>query len=71
MKLDQIFNESAVGPFWPAMAKLKKAKAALDYPAATLMKPNVWELIVAALADKLTHKELDQLQTEIEKRIKG
>ena len=67
----EVLAEGAVGPFWPNAAKLKKANEALDFPAAKLMKPEVWKVIVAAIADKCTVKELDALKEEIEKRIKG
>jgi hypothetical protein len=71
MKINEVLLEGSVGPFWPAMAKLKKTRTVLDYPAATLMSPKVWELIVAALADKLTFKELSALDEELKKRIGG
>jgi hypothetical protein len=65
-KLDE---SNAVGAFWPAHAKLRKLRAILDYPASVLLKPRIWAVIEAAIADKLSFKDLNALDEEIKLRL--
>ena len=62
-------ESGAIGPFWPAEAKLAKLRKVLDLPAATLMTPHIWNVIEAALADRMTMKDITALGEEITARL--
>lgn len=65
------FLEEGTGTFAPPQAKMRAIRKALDLPAAQLMKPEVWDVILSALADKLTHAEINLLSAEIAQQLKA
>ena len=69
IKEEALVESGAIGPFWPAEAKLAKLRKLLDLPAATLMTPHIWNVIEAALADRMTMKDITALGEEITARL--
>lgn len=65
----ETLTEGAIGPFWPAAAKLRRLHKALNHPAATLTTPRIWEVITSALADRLSFKDITALEEEIAARV--
>lgn len=70
MNLKQ-FLEEGTGTFAPPIAKMRAVRKALDLPAAQLMKPEVWDVVLSALADKLTHEEINRMSAEVAQRLKA
>jgi len=68
MKLKEVIPIE--GSFAAPMAKLKRLKKVLDYPADVLMDSPVWNLIMEALAEKLTFRDISLLEQEVKKLIK-
>jgi hypothetical protein len=69
IKEEALVESVAIGPFWPAEAKLRKLRRVLDLPAAILMTPRIWNVIEAALADRMTMKDITALDEEIAARL--
>jgi hypothetical protein len=69
IKEETLIESGAIGPFWPAEAKLRKLRKVLDLPATTLMTPYIWNVIEAAMADRLTMKDITALDEEITARL--